>query len=77
MFSTSLNEDIREIQEQIDLISEKIGDPDYCEKVKQFVIAPLDIQQIFKGDAGRSAPVHCAIRSPTLTSSFASCPRRV
>jgi hypothetical protein len=52
MFSTTLNEDIREIQEQIDVISEKIGDPDFCEKVKMFVIAPLEIQQIFKADAG-------------------------
>lgn len=54
MFSTTLNEDIREIQEQIDIISEKIGDPDFCEKVKMFVIAPLEIQQIFKTDAGSS-----------------------
>jgi len=52
MFSTTLNEDIREIQEQIEIISEKIGDPDFCEKVKMFVIAPLEIQQIFKADAG-------------------------
>lgn len=51
MFSTSLNEDIRELQEQIDIISEKIGDPDFCEKIKQFVAAPAEIQQIFKTDA--------------------------
>jgi hypothetical protein len=72
MFSTSLNEDIREIQEQIDLISEKIADPDYCEKVKQFVIAPLEIQQIFKADAGQWHPSPRCLHVHALTHSTAS-----
>lgn len=55
MFSGQLNDDIRELQDHIAVLSEKIGDPDYCEKIKQFVFAPHDIQQIYKNDAGKSS----------------------
>ncbi|CDZ98138.1 Membrane coat complex Retromer, subunit VPS5/SNX1, Sorting nexins, and related PX domain-containing proteins [Phaffia rhodozyma] len=51
MFSTAINEDIRDLTEQIDVLSEKIGDPVFCEKVKQFVAAPPEIQKLYKMDA--------------------------
>lgn len=59
MFSTTINEEIRELQEQVDVLSSKIGDPMFCEKVRSFVAAPPEIQQLFKADAGTSHEATC------------------
>lgn len=51
MFSTTINEEIRELQEQVDHLSAKIGDPAFAEKVRAFVAAPRAVQALFKRDA--------------------------
>lgn len=55
MFSSSLTEDVRLIDEDIDIVSEKIDDPVLCQKIQQFATAPLEIQEIYRKDAGE----HC------------------
>jgi len=53
MFSSSLTEDVRLIDEDIDIVSEKIDDPVLCQKVQQFAEAPMEIQEIYRKDAGK------------------------
>lgn len=52
MFSASLTEEVRLIQEDIDTVSEKIDDPVLCQKIEQFATAPYEIQEIYRKDAG-------------------------
>lgn len=54
MFSASLTEDVRLIQEDIDSVAEKIDDPVLCQKIEQFATAPYEIQEIYRKDAGES-----------------------
>jgi hypothetical protein len=58
MFSASLTDDVRMIAEDIDALSERIEDPVLCQKVEQYAMAPFEIQEIFRKDAGRSRQVH-------------------
>lgn len=51
MFTTSLSEEVRALQEDIEAVQDKIEDPILCEKIRQFINAPLDIQKLFKADA--------------------------
>ncbi|KDN50935.1 hypothetical protein RSAG8_00564, partial [Rhizoctonia solani AG-8 WAC10335] len=51
MFTTSLSEEVRALQEDIQAVEDKVEDPILCEKIKQFVNAPPDIQKLFKADA--------------------------
>ncbi|CAE7142361.1 unnamed protein product [Rhizoctonia solani] len=51
MFATSLSEEVRALQEDIQSVEDKVEDPIICEKIKQFVNAPPDIQKLFKADA--------------------------
>jgi pseudouridine-5'-phosphate glycosidase len=57
MFSASLTDDVRMIAEDIDALSERIEDPVLCQKVEQYAMAPFEIQEIFRKDAGRSREV--------------------
>ena len=52
MFTSSLTEEVRVLQEQIDAVKDKIDDPMMCAKVRQFVYASRDVQELFKVDAG-------------------------
>jgi hypothetical protein len=52
MFATSLTEEVRQIEEEIDAVKEKVDDPILCEKVRQFVYGPREIQQMYKADSG-------------------------
>lgn len=56
MFSSSINEEVRGIEEDIESVKDKIDDPMICEKVRQFVYAPKEIQEMFKMDSGVYAP---------------------
>ena len=56
MFSGSLMEEVRALQEDIDAVKEKVEDPVMCEKVRLYVYAPREIQAVYKADAGE----HCA-----------------
>jgi hypothetical protein len=52
MFTSSLQEDVNALQEEIEAVKDKVEDPLICEKVKQFVYAPREIQAVYKADAG-------------------------
>lgn len=53
MFTSSLNEEVKSLEEDIEAVKDKVDDPVICEKVRQFVYAPREIQAIYKNDAGR------------------------
>ena len=53
MFTSSLNEEVKTIEEDIEAVKDKVDDPVICEKVRQYVYAPREIQAIYKNDAGR------------------------
>lgn len=52
MFTSSLNEEVKSIEDDIEAVKDKVDDPVICEKVRQFVYAPREIQAIYKNDAG-------------------------
>lgn len=52
MFTSSLTEETKAIRDDIAVVSEKVDDPVLCDKVKQYVYAPRDIQNLYKADAG-------------------------
>ena len=52
MFTSSLQEEVNSLQEDIEAVKDKVDDPIICEKVRQFVYAPREIQAIYKADAG-------------------------
>ena len=54
MFSSSLQEEARAIEDHIKAVKDKIQDVALCEKVRQFVYAPKEIQEIYRADAGRN-----------------------
>ncbi|GJJ07469.1 hypothetical protein Clacol_001671 [Clathrus columnatus] len=51
MFTSNLSEEIKALQEDISSVCSKIEDPILCEKVRLFVYAPVEIQDLFKADA--------------------------
>ncbi|CCM01571.1 uncharacterized protein FIBRA_03631 [Fibroporia radiculosa] len=51
MFTGSLVEEVKAIEEDVDHVKEKIDDPIICEKIRQFVYAPREIQSVYKADA--------------------------
>ncbi|KAG9015787.1 hypothetical protein FRB93_012352 [Tulasnella sp. JGI-2019a] len=66
MFISSLAEETKAIKDDIAIVSEKVDDPVLCEKIKQFVYAPRDIQDIYKSD---SVEAKCNILTVILRSS--------
>jgi hypothetical protein len=58
MFSSSLSEDVRLLAEDIAMVSEKIEDPVICQKIEQYVMAPFEVQEIYRRDAGMSRQSH-------------------
>ena len=53
MFTGSLAEEVKGLQEDIDSVRDMVEDPIICDKIKLFVYAPLEIQTLFKADAGK------------------------
>ncbi|KAL1747217.1 hypothetical protein HDZ31DRAFT_80584 [Schizophyllum fasciatum] len=51
MFSSSLSEEARQIEEEIEAVKAKVDDPVICQKVRRFVYAPKEIQDIHRQDA--------------------------
>ncbi|CAE6409179.1 unnamed protein product [Rhizoctonia solani] len=51
MFTSSLSDEVRALQEDIQAVEDKVDDPILCEKMKQFINSPPDVQKIFKADA--------------------------
>ena len=56
MFTGSLMEEVKALEEDIEAVKSKVDDAMICEKVRLFVNAPREIQQIYKADAGTSFP---------------------
>jgi hypothetical protein len=54
MFTSSLSEEVKVLEEDIEAVKNKVDDPVMCEKIRQFVYAPREIQEMFKADAGQS-----------------------
>jgi hypothetical protein len=52
MFTSSLNEEVKSLEEDIEAVKDKVDDPVICEKVRQFVYAPNEIRAVYKSDAG-------------------------
>ena len=52
IFSSSLQEEAKVLEEHIKAVKSKVHDDILCEKVRQFVYAPKEIQDIYRADAG-------------------------
>jgi len=52
MFTSSMTDEVKQLEEEIEAVKDKIDDPVMCEKVRQYIYAPKDIQGIYKADAG-------------------------
>lgn len=57
MFTSSLIEEAKSLEEDIEAVKEKVDDPIICEKVRQFVYAPKEIQAVYKGESGIVVPI--------------------
>jgi hypothetical protein len=53
MFSSGLNDEVRELKSDMEMVAQKIDSPVMVQKVKAFVTAPIEIQRVFKADAGK------------------------
>jgi hypothetical protein len=53
MFTSSLAEEVKSLEAEIENVKEMVDDPVMCAKVRQFVYAPREIQAMFKDDAGK------------------------
>ncbi|KAF9462670.1 hypothetical protein BDZ94DRAFT_1260957 [Collybia nuda] len=51
MFTSSLSEEVKALEADIEAVKDKVDDPMMCAKVKQFVYAPREIQDMYKVDA--------------------------
>ncbi|KAF8897555.1 hypothetical protein BD779DRAFT_1491491 [Infundibulicybe gibba] len=51
MFTSSLTEEVKALEEEIEAVKDKVEDPIMCEKVRMFVYAPREIQDMYKSDA--------------------------
>ncbi|KAG5652462.1 hypothetical protein H0H81_004958 [Sphagnurus paluster] len=51
MFTSSLTEEVKSLETDIEAVKEKIDDPIMCAKIRQFVYAPREIQDMYKADA--------------------------
>ena len=69
MFTGSLMEEVKALEEDIDAIKEKVEDTVMCEKVRLFVYAPPEIQAIYRADASTSL-LHLWMSPPQYPSSI-------
>jgi hypothetical protein len=53
MFSSGLNDEVKELRSDMEMVAQKIDNPAMVQKVKDYVAAPKEIQQVFRADAGR------------------------
>jgi hypothetical protein len=54
MFSSSLTEEVRTIEEDIEAVKAKVDDSVMCEKLRLFVNAPREIQDTYRADAAET-----------------------
>lgn len=51
MFSSGLYEEVREYHADAAKVAVKVADDRMCQRVKDFVAAPKEIQEVFEADA--------------------------
>jgi hypothetical protein len=51
LFTSSLTEESKQLEEDIEAVKQKVDDPMICEKVRLFIYAPPEIQQFYKDEA--------------------------
>ncbi|GLB33834.1 putative PX-associated protein [Lyophyllum shimeji] len=51
MFTSSLAEEVKALENDIEAVKDKVDDPIMCAKIRQFVYAPREIQDMYKADA--------------------------
>ena len=51
LFTSSLTEESKQLEEDIEAVKQKVDDPMMCEKVRLFIYAPPEIQQFYKEEA--------------------------
>ncbi|KAG6916096.1 hypothetical protein DXG01_008423 [Tephrocybe rancida] len=51
MFTSSLTEEVKALENDIEAVEDKVDDPTMCAKIRQFVYAPREIQELYKADA--------------------------
>jgi hypothetical protein len=56
ILSTTLNDDIKKLQKNIDDLREKIAEDALCDKLRNYVYADPAVQEIIRKDAGMSFP---------------------
>lgn len=68
MFSSSLTEDVRLLQEDINTMYERIDDPALCRKIELYVHAPYEVQEIYRSDAASEKLdlIAVILRSPEM-----------
>jgi Domain of unknown function in PX-proteins (DUF3818) len=52
MFTSSMAEEVKALEEQIEAVKDKVDDPVLCEKIRSYIYAPREIQEVYKADAG-------------------------
>jgi hypothetical protein len=62
MFTSSLTEEVKALEEEIEAVKDKVDDPIMCAKIRQFVYAPREIQAMFKEDASECLPFPILLR---------------
>lgn len=62
MFSSGLYEEARQLKEEADLVSKKIGNERMVEKLHHYVNAPREIQAIYQADARSFASLSSHVR---------------
>jgi hypothetical protein len=55
MFSSGLSDEARELKDDSELVARKIGDERLVAKVRYYVDAPKEVQDMYKADAGSSS----------------------
>jgi len=71
MFSSSLQDEVRAVQEDIDLVAERIDNASVCQKIERYVNAPFEIQTMYRRDAGKPLVFRrCGIAPNILTFVF-------
>lgn len=51
MFSSGLSDEARELRNDSELVARKIGNDDMVQKVRNYVEAPKELQDLYKSDA--------------------------
>lgn len=54
MFTSSLTEEVKALEEQIEAVQDKVDDPVMCIKIRQFSYAARAVQGVYKYDASGS-----------------------